>query len=143
MGTKMAQKVENKLNLSWKEMDDDGLDAKIKGLSDEEATAITHLYIQRNKLTTIPGSISRLSNLKLVDASHNQITQLSQPFSKLTKVHTVYLQGNSLEDVPRELKSLPELEVLWLEENEALAGKAVNIGKPFHEDRAAVKALFS
>jgi Leucine-rich repeat (LRR) protein len=55
-------------------------------------------------------------------------------------LHTLYLQNNQLTEISA-LRGLSTLEVLWLDSNEQLGSKAINIGKPFHEDRAAVQAL--
>ncbi len=51
------------------------------------------------------------------------------------------MQNNDLSDIPKQLSSLSKLDVLWLEGNEQLGSKAVNLGKPFHEEHAAVQAL--
>ena len=56
-------------------------------------------------------------------------------------LETVYLQNNDLSEVPKQLAGLSKLDVLWLEGNEQLGSKAVNLGKPFHEEHAAVQAL--
>ena len=115
---------------------------RLKALSDEDAAAVTHLFIQRNEITKIPSRVSRLKNLRILDASHNQIDSVASELGQLGDLHTIYLQGNRLTGVPRALSQLKNLDVLWLEENEGLGDKARNLGKPFHEDRQGVLELF-
>jgi Leucine-rich repeat (LRR) protein len=78
-------------------------------------------------------------NLKVLDAGHNHLTGL--PDLSSLPLETLYLQNNDLSEVPRQLAGLSKLDVLWLEGNEQLGSKAANLGKPFHEEHAAVQAL--
>merc|ERR1711991_253534 len=135
-------KAKTKLELGWKSLTDEEADEKVKRLSDEEAEAVTHLFIQRNKLTRMPAGLERLKNLKLIDASHNEIAELPSALGRLPELHTLYLQTNKLTELaPRAFATLNKLDVLWVEDNEGLGERAINVGKPFHEDRDAVVAL--
>ena len=129
-----------KLELGWSSLDSAKLDEKLRALKDDEAAAITHVFAHRNGLSTLPASLLRLKNLKVLDVSHNSLSELPD-LSSLAHLSTIYLQGNNLAKVPSNLASLPALDTLWLEKNEALGEAAVNIGRPFHEDRPAVLAL--
>lgn len=131
------------VELSWGEGSDEKLEQHLKELSDEDAAAVTHLLVQRNgaQLTRLPAAVGRLTGLRLLDASHNALAAVPRELGRLEHLHTLYLQGNALSALPAELAAAPALEVLWLEENPALGDAQRNIGRPFHEDRAAVQAL--
>merc|ERR1711991_410915 len=128
-----------KQDFSWGKLDDEGMASKLSAISDKDAEETTHLFLQRNNLTKFP-DLGRFKNVRLLDVSHNAIDS-EVNLRSLPKLRTLYLQGNSLTGLPKG-GDKSKLEVLWLEDNIGLASKAVNVGKPFHEDPAAIQALY-
>ena len=50
-------------------------------------------------LTTLDDSISRLTNLRILDLSNNYLTTLPDSLSALTNLRILYLSGNRLESL--------------------------------------------
>ncbi|MBD1815280.1 leucine-rich repeat domain-containing protein, partial [Microcoleus sp. FACHB-DQ6] len=67
------------------------------------------LHLGRNQLTSLPESISRLTNLSELDLSSNQLTSLPESITRLTNLSTLNLfdvldlTHNPLEDPPIEI----------------------------------------
>ena len=59
--------------------------------------------LSNNQLTTIPESISQLSNLTVVDLSGNQLTTIPESISQISNLTGLYLEDNPLKNPPREI----------------------------------------
>lgn len=112
---------------SWSSLDMGGM-----GLQNLSATLfnayefLTTLYINHNNLTYLSSSISKLVNLKVLDASGNKLTSIPPEMGMLVQLKELLLFDNNLETLPNELGTLYQLETLGLE------------GNPLH---AALKSL--
>lgn len=74
------------------------------------------LIVAQNQLTNLTG-INELKNLKVLDASENQITEIPVEFSQLKALQVLNLSGNQLKALPRNFTGLSKLEELNLSNN--------------------------
>lgn len=70
-----------------------------------------------NKITQIPGWISELVNLEVLDLSGNGIDIVPKSIGHLHNLKKLYLHDNMIMFVDAELASLCKLEVLWIHLN--------------------------
>ncbi|MEH6628770.1 MAG: hypothetical protein V7739_20200 [Motiliproteus sp.] len=68
-------------------------------------------------ITEIPGWISELENLEVLNLSCNSISFVLGSITKLRKLRELYLSNNRIEFVTTEIGRLQQLEVLWLGAN--------------------------
>lgn len=101
-----------------------GLDLSGQGLAELpqyvlDMTGLESLDISNNNLTgALPSEIGRLTNLKVLDASGNQMTGVPAEVGKLRDLRTLDLSNNSLTGLPMELGQLSHLETLDLSGND-------------------------
>jgi hypothetical protein len=78
------------------------------------------LDLSCNQLTDLPPNIfSKLSNLQWLDLSNNQLTGLTNVFNNQTQLKHLILFGNQLTDLSDDVfRNLPDLEVLDLRNNQ-------------------------
>jgi CCR4-NOT transcription complex subunit 6 len=101
----------------WKSLDLGGQGLRALSNALFMYTFLDKLYINHNKLLTLPSAIGRLKLLSLLDASGNQLTELPPELGMLTNLKNLYLFDNQLTTLPNELGSLYHLEVLGIEGN--------------------------
>lgn len=83
-----------------------------------ERTNLTKLDISNNKLTgALPAEIRFLKNLKILDASYNQMTGVPAEVGQLTELTELNLSYNQLTGLPYELGNLKNLKILNLKGN--------------------------
>ena len=83
-----------------------------------ERTELAELDISHNKLTgALPGEIRLLKNLKILNASYNQMTGVPAEVGQLTELTELNLSYNQLTGLPYELGNLKKLKVLNLTGN--------------------------
>ncbi|KAF2169644.1 hypothetical protein M409DRAFT_64705 [Zasmidium cellare ATCC 36951] len=75
------------------------------------------IYLNWNKLPTIPPQIGQMRYLTVLDLSMNQLDYLPPEIGMLTNLKRLLLFDNRLEDLPFEMGSLFQLEMLGLEGN--------------------------
>lgn len=75
------------------------------------------IYLNWNKLVTIPPQIGQMRYLTVLDLSMNQLDYLPPEIGMLTNLKRLLLFDNRLEDLPFEMGSLFQLEMLGLEGN--------------------------
>lgn len=75
------------------------------------------MYLNWNKLSSIPPQIGQLRFLTVLDLSMNNLTYLPPEVGMLTNLKKLSLYDNHLEDLPFELGSLFQLEMLGIEGN--------------------------
>jgi hypothetical protein len=104
-----------------------------------ELKELEEVYLYKNKITTTPSSLSKLTklrnlvlannllnsfpnigdakNLELLDLSNNKINKIPPEIITLTKLRFLYLDNNDIKSLPVELFQLPNLERLYLQGN--------------------------
>jgi CCR4-NOT transcription complex subunit 6 len=75
------------------------------------------LYLNHNKLKTIPPTIRQLKNLSHLDLSSNELTDLPEEIGMLTNLKKLLLFDNNLHSLPYEMGYLYQLETLGIEGN--------------------------
>jgi len=78
-------------------------------------TNLERLWLSKNKLTTLKG-ISNLKNLEMLDLSNNELTTL-KGIDKLTNLKFLSLYGNELTSLPDSIGNLKNLEIMDLRGN--------------------------
>lgn len=83
-----------------------------------ERTDLTKLDISNNKLTgALPGEIRFLKNLKILNASYNNMTGVPAEVGQLSALTELNLSYNQLTGLPYELGNLKNLKILNLKGN--------------------------
>ncbi|KAL1910552.1 Glucose-repressible alcohol dehydrogenase transcriptional effector [Sporothrix stenoceras] len=78
---------------------------------------LQELYISSNKLTVLPAAIGSLRQLRILEASHNQISELPPELGMCTFLKQLLLFNNNIRTLPCEIGSLHMLETLGIEGN--------------------------
>lgn len=77
---------------------------------------LQELNVSNNELKNIPNAISYLTKLEVLDCSYNQLKGLPQSFDCLRNLNSLDLRGNtSLPALPSVLTKLPRLENLYVD----------------------------
>ncbi len=83
-----------------------------------DRTDLEELNVSNNRLTgAIPAEIGRLQSLKILDASHNEMTGVPAEIGRLSELQVLDLSYNKLTGLPYELGNLAKLQVLDLSGN--------------------------
>lgn len=82
-------------------------------ISEERKRDTTQLYLNYNRLSSLPSSLSRFYNLEFLDISNNGLSVICEGITRLTKLKTLLAKNNRLGEfsLPKEFGSL-QLEVL-------------------------------
>lgn len=84
-----------------------------------EMSGLEELDVSNNNLTgALPGEIRHLSNLRILDASENEMTGVPAEIGQLSELEVLDLSNNSLTGLPLELGNLSNLEQLDLRGND-------------------------
>ena len=84
-------------------------------LTKADLEKLTYLTLHRNRLTELPKSLEKLTQLTHLWLNSNQLTNV-KGLEKLTQLKHLYLQSNQLTNV-KELEKLTRLKVLCLDYN--------------------------
>ena len=116
----------------WEMVDINKLDASNNLLSENSFNEEEHslsllsylisLRFSNNKFTSIPNSLYKLSNLKLLDLSGNSISEINENLLKcLSSLVELDLSKNKLQSIPETIQFLPFLEILRVSNNQLLS----------------------
>ncbi len=84
-----------------------------------EATQLEVLNLSRNNISeTLPAEIRFLTNLRVLDISHNSFTNVPAEVGQLTELTELNLSYNKLTGLPHEIGNLQKLQVLDVRGNE-------------------------
>lgn len=78
---------------------------------------LTKLFIDSNKLASLPPSISQLRNLEHLQASNNQLRELPDSIGMLVRLKQLIVFDNNIRTIPCEIGYLHRLEMLGIEGN--------------------------
>jgi len=84
-----------------------------------DKTNLTELNVSYNQLTgALPSQIGKLKNLKVLNASNNQMTGVPAEVGQLNNLEILDLSNNQLTGLPNELANLKNLKTLNLSGNQ-------------------------
>jgi len=119
------QKIQAALQSGAKKLDlsvasDDKETPRLTELPDSlgRLTQLQTLFLHENQLTTLPDSLGGLTQLQTLSLFGNQLTTLPDSLGRLTQLQTLYLSGNQLTTLPDSLGRLTQLRTLFLHENQ-------------------------
>ena len=84
----------------------------------DENKELTKLHLQDNYLTTLPGTIGKLTELLVLRVDSNTLTTLPETIGNLTKLQFLWLHFNKLKSIPDTIGNLIMLRELELHANE-------------------------
>ncbi|MGB8510176.1 MAG: COR domain-containing protein [Pyrinomonadaceae bacterium] len=76
------------------------------------------LSLSDNRLTTLPESITQLSQLQLLYLNNNQLTTLPESIGQLSQLQSLFLNNNQLTTLPESIGQLSQLQTLYLDNNQ-------------------------
>lgn len=82
-------------------------------ISDERKRETKQLYLNYNRLASLPSSVSVFCNLEFLDISNNGLSAICEDITRLSRLKTLLAKNNRLDEfsLPKEFGSL-QLEVL-------------------------------
>lgn len=85
----------------------------VDSVSEERKRDSRQLYLNYNRLASLPSSISLFCNLEFLDISNNGLSAICEGITRLTRLKTLVAKNNRLDEcsLPKEFGSL-QLEVL-------------------------------
>ena len=81
-------------------------------------SALRHLNLYCNQLTSLPAEIGQLTSLKSLILRGNRLTSLPAEIGRLTSLRHLNLHNNKLTSLPAEIGQLTSLRVLSLNDNQ-------------------------
>ncbi|MFN8433304.1 MAG: COR domain-containing protein [Anaerolineales bacterium] len=115
------QKIADALRSGATELDLSGSkDSKLTEIPDSlwKLTQLTSLDLSNNQLTALPDSLGQLTQLTKLDLSNNQLTALPDSLGQLTQLTELNLAYNRLTALPDSLGQLTQLTELDLSRNQ-------------------------
>lgn len=101
----------------------EGMDMSGQGLRSlsvrlfQDYSFLTRLYVDGNRLSTLPFAISSLRHLTVLQASNNQIQEIPHSIGMLSRLEQLLLFDNHIRNLPLEIGFLFNLEMLGIEGN--------------------------
>ncbi|XP_059478823.1 leucine-rich repeat-containing protein 57 [Neocloeon triangulifer] len=80
-------------------------------------TSLTNLYLEFNKLNSIPNELSFLKNLETLHLDSNNFTTIPEPIFKLSALKCLKFSRNLIKSIPKDIKMLNHLECLDISGN--------------------------
>lgn len=112
-----ATAIKDQRRQDWMSLDfgGQGLRALSNGLF--HYVFLDKLYLNHNKLKSLPSSIGQLKNLTHLDVSSNELTEIPEEIGMLTNLKKLLLFDNNLQTLPYEMGYLYQLDTLGIEGN--------------------------
>ncbi|KAJ7384870.1 Ras- protein Rab-5B [Desmophyllum pertusum] len=82
-----------------------------------ESTEVKILHLSHNNLTELPTRANMLTNLTVLILNHNKLTQLPESVVELIHLICLYVDNNQLSSLPASMKRLKNLQELDLRNN--------------------------
>ena len=89
-----------------------------KGVTIENGRVVKLVFDEFGLTGAVPAEVGRLSALRVLDLSYNQLTSLPMEIWQLTSLERLVLVDNQLTTVPAEIGQLTSLRGLYLRDNE-------------------------
>ncbi|KAL3877356.1 hypothetical protein ACJMK2_035078 [Sinanodonta woodiana] len=83
----------------------------------EKVPNLSEVYLNENKLESLPDSICKLRRLKILKLTGNLLVTLPKNFGEINSLETLYLEENKLKKLPETMGLLGSLQHLELESN--------------------------
>lgn len=77
-------------------------------------TELIELSISNNELTQMPDPIANIGNLEILDLSRNHFSELPAGILKMKNLRTLDLRHNEIKDLPEEIKQLTKLQTVYI-----------------------------
>jgi len=94
------------------------IDDALRSGATELDLSVGFSIIESERLTELPGSLSRLTELRLLDVSRNQLTMLPEWLGELTELESLDVSYNQLTTLPEWLGQLAQLGSLDVSRNQ-------------------------
>ena len=108
-------------------------DNELTSLPDSLSTCdIGNLWLQNNKIDSLPVTFGNIANLNLLYLDNNQLTSLPESFCNLKTMGYCYLSGNRLKALPDNFGNLTKLRWFRVEHNELSTLPASFVGAPLY-----------
>ena len=82
-----------------------------------ELRHLSVLWIQNNRLKSVPNEIGELVSLQHLNAGHNQIKTITHRLFSLPKLKSLWLNNNDISCIPQQIGNLLCIETLDLQHN--------------------------
>src|SRR6476469_3846865 len=114
-----AEEKLTQLDLSWLDLEE--LPPEIGKCTQLETLVLAKFDGEKskwvgNKLTEFPDAVLQLTNLKIINVSHNQITSIPEEIGQLSNLTDIYLSNNQIASIPDaigQLSNLTGLDLRW------------------------------
>jgi len=104
-------------HVSWLSLSNNGLSGSIPSQVGD-LTELIVLYADRNQLTDLPARIGDLTKLQWLHVAFNELATLPPEIGNLTALVSLYLSGNQLSQLPTGIGNLTVLGQLLVEHNQ-------------------------
>jgi len=102
---------------SWNELDMGGQTLRYLALPLFAYPFLTKLYLNNNRLRSIPAEIGKLRQLRFLDLSINELASLPPSMGMLANLQELLLFDNQLQILPSEIGNLYQCQMIGLEGN--------------------------
>ena len=98
-------------NIRWTGLDVEAMGVSVLSPALFAFKHVTALYLARNAITELSGSIGQMTQLSILDVSYNALLTVPLELCTLIDLSELYLHANQLRDLPTQLGNLFQLEV--------------------------------